>query len=180
VVDALCAAAAAVLYVVSLVDGIVSWPSDRVLVTDARIGPPVAVIGFFAGLWWVVSGVMVFGFARGRRVVRPVDPPPPSRRRRLALALVVAITLAIVTGNALLGIDKGQARTLPGPKYQVSTSGLNDDAWTTVSAGEYRRWQARFIRGDGIVLPALGIIFLMCELSLLRMHRTVIRTHGES
>ncbi|WP_329243413.1 hypothetical protein OG417_45870 [Actinoallomurus sp. NBC_01490] len=92
----------------------------------------------------------------------------------------MAITLAIVTGNALLGIDKGQARTLPGPKYQVSTSGLNDDAWTTVSAGEYRRWQARFIRGDGIVLPALGIIFLMCELSLLRMHRTVIRTHGES
>lgn len=180
VVDMLCAAAAAVLYVVSLVDSVVSWPSDRALVTDARIGPPVAVIGFFVGLWWVVSGVMVFGFARGRRVARPVDLPPPSRRRRLALALVVAIAVAVVTGNALLGIDKGEARTLPGPRYQVSTSDLNDDAWTTVSAGEYRTWQARFIRGDCIVFAAFGIIFFVCELGLLRMHRTVTCTHGES
>lgn len=106
--------------------------------------------------------------------------PPISRRQRLiiGLGLAGAIMIAVMIGPAFAGTAKGEARILPGPRYEVSTSGLNDSEWTTVSAREYRARQARFIRMDGFIFPVFGIVFSVCELMLLRMHRTVSRTES--
>ncbi len=48
-----------------------------------------------------------------------------------------------------MGAAKGDARVLPGPRYEISTINLNDGNWTPVSAGQYALWQARFVREDG-------------------------------
>ncbi|MCW2860544.1 MAG: hypothetical protein JWP48_2252 [Actinoallomurus sp.] len=88
-----------------------------------------AIIGGGAGLWWVASGLMVYGPGRGDiQPLVPVAVPPISRRQRLifGLGLAGAIMIAVMIGPAFAGT----------------------------------------------------VVFSVCELMLLRMHRTVSRTES--
>ena len=56
---------------------------------------------------------------------------------------------------------------------------LNDAKWTCVTPAEYRIWQARFVREDGL-FTALGLILAGISLGILRLRRTAAAgiSHG--
>jgi hypothetical protein len=60
----------------------------------------------------------------------------------LLLAITAAGSVAVVAGSATAGAGKGELRVLPGPVYEVSTSNLNNAAWTAVSRPEYQMYAA--------------------------------------
>jgi hypothetical protein len=70
-----------------------------------------------------------------------------------------------------LGTAKGSGYVLPGPRYEISESDLNDGALTSVSAGQYAYWQARFVRLDALS-TLFGLAMIGIGLGLRRLHRT--------
>lgn len=170
-VDRLVAVAGVLLYVVAAVDSLASWPSDWVVLSDRDLTRVAAVVLFPCWPWVLVSFVMVFGVARGPRV--------PGRWKRLAgmpgasralLAGAVLACAAVIAGGAAVGMAKGAARVLPGPRYEVSTLDLNNAAWTPVSAAQFNVWQARYVREDGMFM-VFGLALAGGSVLLLRMHR---------
>ena len=90
----------------------------------------------------------------------------------LALVLLAAGAVLVVSGSAAAGTDKGEVRILPGPRYEVSALGLHHAAWTPVSAGEYQAYRAKFMRNSSlsmfvplVLIPNFGYaLFLRREL----------------
>jgi hypothetical protein len=95
----------------------------------------------------------------------------PGRSVRIGLGVAGILCAAVVIGGFVVGAGKGDGRVLPGPQYEISTSPLNQAEWTPVSAEEYTSWQARFVRGDG-VLTIFGLMLTGLTLGLLQLHRT--------
>jgi hypothetical protein len=175
--DGVMAAASGVLIVVVLTDDIVSWPSNRVLVTDHDLAHWAGVIIVPCWIWLLGSYLIVTGVDR-RNGVRPFRRPRPQlylarlRGRPWAAAAVAAalLCIALVCVGFGFGAAKGSAQVLPGPRYEVSTLDGNQGPWTAVSAVEYQAWQARYVREDGLFV-LFGLVLVAGGVNLLRWHR---------
>ena len=86
------------------------------------------------------------------------------------VALGVLCGFVIAVGSAL-SAAKGSGHILPGPRYEISTSGLNKGAWTAVSADQYAWWEAQFVRLDA-PFALFGFFMVGGGLGLLQLHRT--------
>ena len=95
----------------------------------------------------------------------------PGRRVPLVLLAVGVLCVCVIVAGFALGAAKGSGHVLPGPRYEISTSGLNEGAQTTVSAGRYAYWEARFVRLDAL-FTLFGFFMISCGLGLLQLHRT--------
>ena len=71
---------------------------------------------------------------------------------RACFAAAAVVCAAVILGGFELGAAKGAVRVLPGPRYQVSVIGNSPTGWTTVSLGQFRYWQASFVREDGLFM----------------------------
>ena len=169
--DVIAALAGAGLFVVAAVDSVASWPADTVLLTDPQLSRVAGIILPPGWLWMIASLVMIYGPAQrqgaGPAWLRARLP----RRSRVALAVAVLLCAGVVAGGVVIGADKGAARILPGPRYEVSILDLNDARWTRITPAEYRVLQARFVREDGL-LTAFGLVLAGVSLGFLRLRRT--------
>jgi hypothetical protein len=95
--------------------------------------------------------------------------------------VIAAASAAVITGSYLIGAGKGSGRVLAGPRYQISSLDLNNARWTTVPAGQYRLWQAEFVRGDSFFM-LFGTLLVLFTGYLLLAHRHARRdtTWGDS
>jgi hypothetical protein len=173
VADVVGAAAGASLYLVAGIDSMMSWPSNRVLLSDGDLSRVAAVLLIPSWPWLLVSGAMITdwdrrGRRRSARLTRaarlmrsPGETPPlvqlPSIRQwpawaRACLAAGAVVAVAVVAGGAAIGMSKGSVQVLPGPRYQVSTLDLNQADWTTVTASQFQLWQGRFVREDALFM----------------------------
>jgi hypothetical protein len=179
------AAAGGGLFVIAAVDSVVSWPSNRVLLSEPDLSRVAAVLLLPGWLWLFVSFPMVFGMPkrdrhrRGRSARRATDrlvwgAPWSSLPMRAGLGLAALVCAVVVVGGSVVGAAKGHARLLPGPRYEISTVDLNDGEWTPVSAGQYALWQARFVREDGL-FTLFGFVLIGGGLGLFRLHRLATR-----
>jgi hypothetical protein len=160
---------------VAAVDSVVSWPSDRVLIPDTRLLSPITKTASIACVLWAMLGIgMIFG-GRGRnRAVRTAVRPAFTPRVAALLAAVAAIVAVVAVGGHLAGTARGEARVLPGPRYEVAVRGVGDGDWTPVPADRYRTWQARFVREDGMLTIFLAVLMGL-SLGLLDLHRRATR-----
>jgi hypothetical protein len=86
------------------------------------------------------------------------------------------VCAAVILGGFELGAAKGAVRVLPGPRYQVSVIGNSPTGWTTVSLGQFRYWQASFVREDGLFMFfGLGVATVFIALLHLRREATHAR-----
>jgi hypothetical protein len=169
---AMCACGALMLVVAAL-DSAVSWPSDRVLIAPATLENRLALPLIFPG-WLVMMLTFVALGGQRRRKGRPAAWSWKVPRLGLPWALGVTVLIVAVLGfilvSLILGADKGSVRQLSGPRYQVSFTAGNEGPWTTVSAGDYRRWEARIVREDAI-FTAFGLAELGAAVAILRLRR---------
>jgi len=160
VADVIGAAASISLYAVAGIDSVVSWPSNRVLLSDPDLVRVATVLFAPSFLWLIVSAGMVPDRTRYWRLSLL---PAWSRACFAAAAVVCA---AVIAGGFELGAAKGAVRVLPGPRYQVSVIANSQTGWTTVPLSQFRFWQASFVREDGFfvffgLLAAAGFIALL-------------------
>lgn len=159
------------LFLVPLIDSVLSWPGNWVLISASRLGVIAAI--FLVPTWlWVLVSMYFEGGAR--------TPPrdnwylsffrSPTVRAFGALALLLLIVALVGHG---IGWASGSLRLLPSGVHQVSTSSLDHSKWTIVSGHQYRVWDARFVREDSLIaVPALLMIILTT--SYLRIHKAVL------
>jgi hypothetical protein len=169
--DVIAALAGAGLFVVAAVDSVVSWPADTVLLTDPQLSRVAGIVLPPGWLWMIASLVMIYGPAQRQGAGPAWLWARLPRRSRVALAVAVLLCAGVVAGGVVIGADKGAARILPGPRYEVSILDLNDARWTRITPGEYRVLQARFVREDGL-LTVFGLVLAGVSLGFLRLRRT--------
>lgn len=95
----------------------------------------------------------------------------PGRRVLWILLAVGVLCICLIAAGFATGGAKGSGYVLPGPRYEITTMGLNDDALTSVSADQYAYWQARFVRLDSI-FTLFGLALMAGSLGLIQLHRT--------
>jgi hypothetical protein len=131
--------------------------------------------------WLILSLIIIFGVPRGRRDRSawpqgwPVPWPPIAR---VGLAVAAARCIAVIAGGFAVGAAKGDARLLPGPRYEVSTLDLNQANWTRVSKSQYDLWQARFVREDG-PFTLFGLVLAAGSVGLLQLRGTGTRARQD-
>ncbi|WP_329587138.1 hypothetical protein OG500_37555 [Kitasatospora sp. NBC_01250] len=183
--DLVAAVAGAALLILSLVDSLASWPSNRVLVVHDDLSRIAGAVLVPCWIWLLVSLFLVVRPRAARRdtqeeaarraaEMRIWRAMFPDRRLRLGLGVIGILCLGVVIGGFVVGGAKGSSRILPGPSYQISTADLNDDAWTPVAPQQYTLWQARFIREDGL-FTVFGLALAGGSLGLLQLHHTTRR-----
>jgi hypothetical protein len=166
--DMIGVAAGISLYAVAGIDSVVSWPSNQVLLSEPDLSSIAAVLLVPTWLWVILSAGMVSGRTQSWGLSQmPVRP-----RTCFVAAAVVAV--AVVGGGFVIGAAKGSVRILPGPRYQVSTLDLNQSAWTTVPLGQFRYWQACFVREDGPFM-FFGLAAATVLIALLHLRREAIQ-----
>jgi hypothetical protein len=69
--------------------------------------------------------------------------------------------------------SRAPRRTPPGPLYQVSIKDIHDGSPFLVTQAQYRLWQARFARMDGI-FAVFALILVVSSLALLHLHRKAL------
>jgi hypothetical protein len=159
--DLVVAAVAAAMWIVLAVDDVASWPADRVLVTQHRLTRPFDLaIMMGCGVWLIGSQWMIFG-APVRGASGPWLSLWRGRTIRIATGVVALATVVVVAGGFAAGAASGTARVEPGSGHEVAARGYHDGAWTPVSAGEYRVWQARFVRMSAGAMIFLGAATLV-------------------
>lgn len=181
VIDLLVAAGGAGVLAFAAVDSVVSWPSNRVVADHRQLSRVAGIVLGPGWPWLLVSFAVVFGVAQRRRDHSVRAPRWPVRWpliARVGLAVAAALCIAVVAGGSAVGAAKGEARVLPGPRYQVSTIDLNQAKWTSVSADQYDLWQARFVREDGM-FTLFGLGLAAGSLSLFHLHRRVTRVRRD-
>ena len=175
VVDYIVGLAGAALIGVSLVDAVGTFWHNRVLIFPATLEHFAGALLLPSWPWIMISGLMVFGLPKrdGTRW--------PRRSRRLAYwrqaapwAAALAVVFAVVVIGSVLGAGKGSLRVLPGGIHQVSTLDLNTAQWTTVSAGEYQEWAARFVREDAF-FALFGLVLVGFTAAMRSLRRQLIR-----
>ena len=174
------------------VDVLSTWHTSRAMVDHAHLVGIVAAV-LFPGWIWLLASMLVtvpiprshFSRRHARNPLRGAEATDRHARARLVartmyagrsvswflVVLGVLCVCVIVIGFAL-GAAKGSGHVLPGPRYAISTSGLNKGAWTAVSADQYASWQARFVRMDAL-FSLFGVAMVGGGLGLLQLHRTV-------
>lgn len=95
----------------------------------------------------------------------------PGWRVWLAPLVIGVLCVALVIAGLASGGVKGSGYVLSGPHYRIKTSGLNDGAWTDVTAAQYAYWQARFVRLDAF-FALFGGLAIFLTVGLLQLHRT--------
>lgn len=168
-IDVLVFGIGVLLFVVPLLDSVVSWPGNWVLLSAPRLGP-------IAGILLVPTWIWVLASMYPERRAR--TPPrddwyrtalrSPTARAFVALA-VVLLTVGLV--GWAIGWATGSLRVLPNGVHQVSTSGLDHSSWTSVSGQQYQVWDARFVRADALI-GILALAMMILSLSFLQRHRT--------
>lgn len=159
---------------VPLVDGVVSWAGNRVLISAATLEPIVAFLLIPAFLW-------VFGsiyFVRGGTPMRDNSyrtiPKSPIVR---AIAATFLVFLIIALVSHAIGWATGSLRILSDGMHQVSTSALNHSTWTDVSAHQYQVWGARFVRED-VMIGLLALAMVSLSLVFLGKHKAALADPG--
>ena len=169
------------VFAVAAVDSVVSWSSDRVLLSDPALARLAGAVLLPSWLWMIASFLMVFGVPR--RDDSSLFPParlwPRLRvRGRIGMAAAVVVCAAVIAGGFAVGAAKGSARVLPGPRYEVSTLDLSQAQWTHVTAAQHHMWQARYVREDG-ALSGFGLMLAWASLGFLRLRRTAAARIGQ-
>lgn len=95
----------------------------------------------------------------------------PGWRAWLAPLVIGVLCVALVIAGLASGGAKGSGYVLSGSHYRIQTSGLNDGAWTDVTAAQYAYWQARFVRLDAF-FALFGWLAIFLSVGLLQLHRT--------
>lgn len=181
-VDATIATVTAGLIATVTVDNVASWPSNQVLLSHQELSDSIGVLLAPCWAWLILSGCLAanardHGFQRsGDRnlLVAPEAPsefPPWSPRARLAAIVAAVLCFAVNTIGTGFGVGKGEARILPGPRYEISTLSVNEAQWTPISAAQYQAWQASFIREDAFSSMCLAVFPVVASLALLELHR---------
>jgi len=157
-------------YIAIAADNIDSWPSNRVLISAGGTGALFVALWLLCGPWSLASNVLLYGWP-GRRARpgeqlraffwasrdRPAWAKLPLSTRRpptwmwLALMLAAAGCAVVVAGSFSAGVAKGELRILAGQRYGVSALGLDDAAWTQVSAAGYQAYRAKFMRAAWVI-----------------------------
>lgn len=183
-IDTIAGLAGVGLFVLVAVDCVYSWPSDAVLLPERDLSLVAGWVLLPFWPWMIASLFVIFGIPardqrrrsrRGGPRAWRMSPLPRSVWVRACLAGVALVCAAVLIGGFTVGQAKGDARILPGPRYEVSTLDLNQANWTPVSAAQYHLWQARFVRGDAI-LATFGVALVAVSLGLLELHRREIRS----
>jgi hypothetical protein len=182
VTDWIMVVAGAAIISVAAADSLASWPSDTIWIPPSRLEQIVGIVLVPAWIWLMASVVMVFGIPRGPK--RTFLTPRPRKlhwrgRRAKLLAVIALFCLGVVVGGFVVGGAKGRLRVTAGPQYQVSTFDLNAAEWVTVSAAEYRFWEARFIREDG-VFTFFGLWILGGAMAIAQVRREVTAESSRS
>jgi hypothetical protein len=175
VIDLVMAAAGAGLFALAAVDSVASWPANHVLLTDRQLARVSGIVLGPGWPWLIASYIMVFGLPRrrdwrnrrDRRIRQAVFASP---LWLVGLLVAAAICVGVVVGGFAVGASKGDARVLPGPRYQISTLDLNNASWTSVSRSQFEAWQASFVREDG-AFTFFGLILIVGGLGLFQLHR---------
>ena len=154
---------AVTLLVVSLVDALATWPSDRVLISPTELERWAGVVLLPGWGWLMISSLLFYGLRQDNYRTR-WGPRVP--RAAVAVVAVVSLLCAFTfVGGLVLGVATGAVRTTGGV-HQVSTSSLNAAEWTTVSKSDYLAWEAKFLRLDsmfslfGLVMAGVGARFV--------------------
>jgi hypothetical protein len=179
-VDIVAVTAGVLFLILAAADSLASWPADHVLMNHAELSHVAAAILIPGWIWLLVSLPIAIGLPKSRekqgpaeraqdRLIRRAMYPKP--QHRLGIGLVGILCVGVIVGGFVVGAAKGNARVLPGPRYEVSTLNLNGAEWTPVSAGQYTVWQARYIREDGF-FTLFGLFMAGGSLGLLQLHRT--------
>lgn len=95
----------------------------------------------------------------------------PGRRVPWILLAVGLLCICVMAAGFSMGAVKGSGHTLPGPRYEITTMGLNDDTETSVTADQYAYWQAQFVRLDSM-FTLFGAFLVAGGLGLIQLHRT--------
>jgi hypothetical protein len=169
--DVLVLLVAAAFYVAIGADNVASWPDNRVLISEAGTGLLFLLIWLLCVPCSLASSVMLYGWpgmrsrpAEARRAIFLRAPQRPARAKRppamrrppiwmwLLLTILAAGCVAVVAGSAAAGTDKGQLRTLPNHRFEVSAISLHDSAWTVVSARDAQAYRAKFMRTSSVAM----------------------------
>ncbi|MEZ0096072.1 hypothetical protein [Streptacidiphilus sp. EB129] len=185
--DAVVATAGAALLALAAVDSLASWFSDRVLLDHNDLSHVAGAVLVPGWSWLIVSLLLTMprrpprpdmaqkaAYRAAQRTLRRAM--FPSLRMRVGLGCIGILCAGVVIGGFALGAGKGNTRVQPGPRYEVSTVTLNQNAWTPVSPGQYALWQARFVREDGF-FTLFGLILTVGSYGLLQLHRTAVSSH---
>src|SRR3954453_3626483 len=131
---------------VAAADSLVSWQSNTIWISPTSLEQGMAFVLIPGWIWLLLGSAVLYSRDRGGAQLARMG-----RGRAATLAVIATFCLAVIVGGFVIGGDKGHLRVLPGPRYQVLTPGLNHSEWTTVTASQYRVWEARFLREDGWV-----------------------------
>lgn len=156
------------LFLVPLVDSVLSWPGNWVLISASRLGPIAAI--FLVPTWLWVLGSMYFEAAARTpprdNWYRTVMKSPTVR----AFGVLALLLLTVLLVGYAIGWATGSLRVLPNGVHQVSTSSLDHSNWTSVSGHQYQVWCARFVREDALI-GVLALAMIILSISYLRLHR---------
>jgi len=190
-VDILIVAVGGGIIALTAVDVLSTWHTSRALVDHQHLS---MIMGASLGpCWvWLFASMLMTVPMRNQKTgwLRNRDPLRSAAERRnraeakivfrnmypgrrvpwILLAAGVLCVCLIVTGLAM-GAENGSGYILPGPRYEISTMGLNDGALTSVSADQYAYWQAQFVRLDSM-FTLFGLALVGGGLGLVQLHRT--------
>src|SRR3954470_15417569 len=166
VLDLIMAMAGVGIITVAAIDSLVTWPSDTIWISPMSLEHAMAFL-VIPGWSWLLFGCAILPSWDSQRF----DLRRIGRRRATGLVMTATVCLAVVVGGFLIGGAKGHVRVLPGPRYQVATPGLNDADWTTVSASQYRVWEARFLREDGL-FTLFGLFMIVGAVAVAGVRRS--------
>src|SRR3954471_9990151 len=155
VLDLIMGVAGLGMITVAAVDSLVSWQSNTIWISPTSLEHGMAFVLIPGWIWLLLGSAVLYSRDRsGAQLARM------GRGRAATLAVIATFCLAVIVGGFVIGGDKGSLRVLPGPRYQVLTPGLNDSEWTSVTASQYRVWEARFLRKDGL-FTLFGLFMLV-------------------
>jgi hypothetical protein len=190
VADTLAAAAGAAVSATVAVDCAVTWPANRVLLSDHDLSRLAGALIPACWAWlFLVPAALVLrrtAFLPARRAWRkpgrpswsmtaqPLLPSLLRSRVRAGLAVSAVAGLAVIVMSFAMGAAKGSVQVLPGPVYRVSTLDLNNAGWTRVSAAQFSLWQARFVREDSLFI-FFGLLTTSVAVSMLALRRQPAR-----
>ncbi len=167
--DLIVAVAGFGMITVAAIDSLITWPSNTIWIRPAVLQHAMAFVLIPGWIWFLLGSAILYGRGRNRRELRRLG-----RRRIAGLVALAAFCLAVIIGGFVIGGDKGSLRVLPGPRYEVSTAGLDDAQWTTVTFSQYRSWEARFLREDALF--TLFGLFMLIGGAVAGAQRRVTRT----
>jgi hypothetical protein len=179
-VDKVGISASVICLLIATVVSVETWVSDRISWSERKIiqiGGPIQLVEL---PWLLGSCFMIFGFAtrygRGRYWWSDITEQRPYWPIWTRYTLAVASTFGIATtvGNLISGAEKGKARVIPGPRYQISTYMVNNGNFRTVSRSSFEMWEARFFRLDLTFFTLFCLVLIFFGIRILITERPIM------